>query len=145
MPVPNSVPASIPVVTAPVRQIADFTPFFRRLYGAIEPGTGVEPVRELFVAPKAADGVLDLWRARLAREGRTASEIKLGMQAANPVYIPRNHRIDAVIQAATQGDFAPFEELRAVLSQPFTARPEFTRYEDPPLDHERVRATFCGT
>jgi len=133
------------ILEAMQRNLVDFTLFFRRLSDAIEPGTGDEPVRELFVDPTAADAVLDLWRARLAREGRTASEVKLGMQAANPAYIPRNHRIEAVIQAATQGDFAPFEELRAVLSQPFTARPEFARYEDPPLDHERVRATFCGT
>lgn len=85
--------------------------------------------------------VFDLWRARLAREGRTTSEIKLGMQTVNPVYIPRNHRIEAAIS----GDFAPFRELREVLSQPFTARPQFARYEEPPLEHERVQATFCGT
>ena len=133
------------VLHAMQSNLVDFTLFFRRLYDAIEPGTGDEPVRELFVDPTAADAVLDIWRVRLAREGRSASEIKLGMQAANPVYIPRNHRIEAVIKAAIQGDFAPFEELGAVLSQPFTARPEFARYEDPPLDHERVRATFCGT
>jgi serine/tyrosine/threonine adenylyltransferase len=125
--------------------LVDFTLFFRRLSYAIEPGIGDEPVRELFVDPTAADTVLNLWRARLALEGQTVSEIRSRMQAVNPVYIPRNHRIEAVIQAANQGDFAPFEELSTVLSQPFTARPEFARYEDPPLEHERVRATFCGT
>jgi uncharacterized protein YdiU (UPF0061 family) len=133
------------VFEAMQRNLVDFTLFFRRLSDAIEPGTGEESVRELLVDPTTADMVFDLWRARLAREGRTASEIKLGMQAVNPVYIPRNHRIEAVIEAATSGDFAPFRELREVLSQPFTARPQFAQYEEPPLEHERVHATFCGT
>jgi serine/tyrosine/threonine adenylyltransferase len=133
------------VFEAMQRNLVDFTLFFRRLSEAIEPGTGEESVRELFVDPTTADVVFGLWRARLAREGRTASEIKLGMQGVNPVYIPRNHRIEAVIEAAISGDFAPFRELREVLSQPFTARPQFARYEDPPLEHERVHATFCGT
>jgi uncharacterized protein YdiU (UPF0061 family) len=133
------------ILEAMQRNLVDFTLFFRRLSDAIEPGTGDEPVRELFVDPTTADVVFDLWRSRLAREGRTACEIKLRMQAVNPVYIPRNHRIEAVIEAATSGDFAPFRELREVLSQPFIARPQFARYEEPPLEHERVHATFCGT
>jgi serine/tyrosine/threonine adenylyltransferase len=63
----------------------------------------------------------------------------------NPAYIPRNHRIEAVIRAAEAGDFLPFEELGEVLSRPFDPRPEFAAYEDPPQEHEQVRATFCGT
>jgi uncharacterized protein YdiU (UPF0061 family) len=133
------------ILEAMQRNLVDFTLFFRRLSDAIERGAGDEPLRGLFVDPTAADAIIELWRARLAREGQAASEIKRSMQAANPVYIPRNHRIEAVIQSATQGDFAPFDELGTVLSQPFTARPEFARYEEPPLEHERVRVTFCGT
>jgi uncharacterized protein YdiU (UPF0061 family) len=72
-------------------------------------------------------------------------EVKGGMDAVNPAYIPRNHRIEAVIRAAEEDDFGPFEELQAVLSRPFDPQPGYLRYQAPPLDHERVRATFCGT
>jgi serine/tyrosine/threonine adenylyltransferase len=89
--------------------------------------------------------VLGLWRARIALDGRPASEVKQAMDAVNPAYIPRNHRIEAVIRAAEAGDFLPFQELREVLSRPYDSRPEFAAYEQPPLDHERVSATFCGT
>jgi serine/tyrosine/threonine adenylyltransferase len=123
----------------------DYTLFFRRLSSAIEPGEGTDSVRELFVDPTAADEVLSAWRARLTAEGRSTEQVRRGMDAVNPAYIPRNHRVEAVIQAASEGDLRPFEELREVLSQPFRARAEFTRYEDPPLEHERVVATFCGT
>ena len=45
------------------------------------------------------------------------------MLAANPAYIPRNHRVEAVIRAAVDDDdFAPFYELVAVLSRPFDAQ-----------------------
>lgn len=127
------------------RNQVDFTLFFRRLSDALEPENAAEPVRELFCDPTAADDLLASWRARMAVEGRSAIEIRRGMEAVNPAYIPRNHRIEAVIQAATEGNFAPFHELREVLSQPFHSRPQFDEYENPPLEHERVRATFCGT
>jgi uncharacterized protein YdiU (UPF0061 family) len=68
------------------------------------------------------------------------------MLASNPAYIPRNHRVEAVIRAATDGDdFAPFQELLDVLSNPFEERPAFARYAEPPAERERVLQTFCGT
>ena len=42
------------------------------------------------------------------------------MRAVNPAFIPRNHRVEAVIQAAMNNDdYAPFEELLTVLAKPF--------------------------
>jgi len=68
------------------------------------------------------------------------------MRAVNPAFIPRNHRVEEVIQAAqTRGDFAPLETLLTVLSRPFDDQPDFARYADPPQPHEVVRQTFCGT
>jgi uncharacterized protein YdiU (UPF0061 family) len=124
----------------------DFTLFFRRLSAAIEPGENDELVRTLFVDPSAADALLGRWRARLAQEAAAPAERRAMMDRTNPAFIPRNHRIEAVIQAATErSDLAPFHELVAVLSCPFEHRPEYAQYAEPPLAHERVLATFCGT
>ncbi|MCW1430260.1 protein adenylyltransferase SelO [Novosphingobium sp. JCM 18896] len=133
------------MLAAMQRNRVDFTLFFRRLSDAVEPAPHEERVRELFIDPTEADQALGAWRARLAQDGRASGAIKSGMDSVNPAYIPRNHRIEAVIQAAEQGDFAPFEELREVLARPFDARVAFAAYETPPGEHERVRATFCGT
>ena len=70
---------------------------------------------------------------------------KATMQTANPVFIPRNHRIEAVIEAARDKNFAPFHQLHAVLQRPFEEQEENSTFEDPPLAHEVVQATFCGT
>ncbi len=82
------------------------------------------------------------WRARLALEtGDTAAV----MRAANPVFIARNHRVEAMIQAALKGDMVPFQTLNKILSAPFDAQPEFEEYRAPPLAGEEVLQTFCGT
>jgi serine/tyrosine/threonine adenylyltransferase len=68
------------------------------------------------------------------------------MQAVNPAFIPRNHRVEAVIQAAVeQGDFALLEELLTVLSRPYEDQPTFAHYSEPPEPNQRVYRTFCGT
>lgn len=134
------------ILTALVDNQVDFTLFFRRLGGAIEGGQGDEPVRSLFIDPTIGDAVLGRWRTRIAREPQGLAERRAAMDAVNPAYIPRNHRIEAVIKAAVdREDFTPFEELVSLLSRPFDPQPEFARYAEPPLEHERVHATFCGT
>jgi uncharacterized protein YdiU (UPF0061 family) len=134
------------ILTALEDNQVDFTLFFRRLGAAIEPGDVDEPVRSLFADPAAGDAVIRIWRTRIAREPQHGAKRRTVMEAVNPAYIPRNHRIEAVIKAATdEGNFAPFEELAVVLSRPFDPRSEFARYMEPPLEHERVHATFCGT
>ncbi len=108
----------------------DFTLFFRRLaYG--------QDISDLFEAPTTAK----TWH----REWLKRSLPNADMKAVNPVFIPRNHRVEAVLKAAEQGDFAPFEKLHAVLSAPFTEQPEDAKFEAPPSEDERVLATFCGT
>jgi len=125
---------------------ADFTLTFRRLCDAAE-SPGVDgPVRDLFVDPTVYDGWAVRWRERLSQEPQDAAARRAAMRAVNPAFIPRNHRIEAVITAAVEReDFAPFEELLAVLSQPYEDQPAFAAYANPPEPHERVQQTFCGT
>jgi serine/tyrosine/threonine adenylyltransferase len=62
------------------------------------------------------------------------------------VLIPRNHRVEAAIAAATnQGDFEPFETLALALTTPYDERPEHAHLALPPKLEERVVQTFCGT
>jgi uncharacterized protein YdiU (UPF0061 family) len=82
----------------------------------------------------------------LAREPDGIESCVATMQRTNPAYIPRNHRIEEIIEAAVQdGDFGPFHALHTVLAQPFEPQPEHDRYRTPPLPLERVQNTFCGT
>ena len=125
---------------------ADFTNTFRRLADAATGAEHDEPVRSGFVHPEAFDRWAERWRRRLAEEPTDPGARRDAMRRVNPAYIPRNHRVEAVIRAAEDDDdFAPFEELLAVVTRPFDDQPGFAHYADPPQEHERVRATFCGT
>jgi uncharacterized protein YdiU (UPF0061 family) len=68
------------------------------------------------------------------------------MRRVNPAFIPRNHRVEAALQAAiTRLDFEPFEELLDVLAHPYEDRPERAQYTTPARPEECVLQTFCGT
>ena len=125
---------------------ADFTLTFRRLSDAAAGPEGDEAVRRLFANPSAYDGWAARWRERLMDEPQDGAIRQAAMRAVNPAYIPRNHRVEAVIEAAVErGDFTLFDELLTVLSKPYEDQPAFAHYADPPEPHERVCQTFCGT
>ncbi len=108
---------------------ADFTNTFRGLAD----GTA----RDHFSDTRA----FDIWEARWQARDPDPSV----MTAANPWLIPRNHQVEALIGAATKGDFAPFRRLHEAMSRPFEAQPGNEDLTRPPQPHEVVQATFCGT
>ena len=65
------------------------------------------------------------------------------MDAANPAVIPRNHRIEAMINAAVAGDMDPFHRLMTALARPY--RETDADLHRAPTTQEIVPATFCGT
>jgi uncharacterized protein YdiU (UPF0061 family) len=100
-------------------------------------------LRALFKNPDRFDSWTEDWRRQT--EGDDAKARVMAMRAVNPVFIPRNHRLEEVIAAANTGDYAPFERLLAVLAHPYEQQPENAAYENPPEPDEIVHATFCGT
>ena len=124
---------------------ADFTLTFRRLVDAAG-NAGDDGTRAQFTDPAAFDEWAARWRQRLAEESQSAAERQAAMRAVNPAFIPRNHRIEAVIAAAVgNDDFGPFEELIAVLAKPYQDQPSQAAYAEPPQPEQRVLQTFCGT
>jgi uncharacterized protein YdiU (UPF0061 family) len=134
------------LLDAMAKHRADFTLTFRRLSDAAFDPAGDAEVRSLFVDPSAYDEWAARWRQRLGEEPQTAAERRAAMRSVNPAFIPRNHRVEAVIEAAvSRDDFEPFEVLLTVLSKPYEDQPDFAGYADPPEPHQRVLQTFCGT
>ncbi len=108
---------------------ADWTLTFRRL---ADPAA----LRPLFDDFRAMEAWLPRWQAR-AGEGAAAR-----IAAANPAVIPRNHRVEEALTAATEGDMAPFNALLAAIQQPFT---ETEPYMLPAPTGFGRYVTFCGT
>ena len=125
---------------------ADFTLTFRGLC-RLEAGNplGDQETRGLFARPEEFDDWARSWRRRLAVEGRDDRQRRVAMEAVNPAFIPRNHRVEEAIREGYQGDFSRFRELLSVLATPFVDQPELSRYARPPGPEEVVTKTFCGT
>jgi len=85
------------------------------------------------------------WRRRLANQGKAPTEISSFMNSVNPLFIPRNHRVEQAIDEAVGGDLTVFNDMNTVLAQPFTEQPGLSDYAKAPTVRERVTRTFCGT
>jgi len=128
----------------------DFTLAWRRLADA---ATGDDtPLRALFPEPTMPDAWLGRWRARCtsedgAAEGPARIDRARRMRAASPWVIPRNHRVEEALRAASEtDDLGPFERLVAALRRPFDDAAELAPYAEPaPAAVTASYRTFCGT
>jgi uncharacterized protein YdiU (UPF0061 family) len=103
-------------------------------------------VRVLFANPGAYDAWAVGWRKRLDEEPVDGQTRATEMRRVNPAFIPRNHLMEAALDAAIRReDFQPFEELLDVVLHPFEDRPGLERYAMPARPEEQVLQTFCGT
>ena len=115
-------------------QKVDFTQFFR----ALSAGTA----RTLFTEPEP----FDAWAARrevLLPADRAA--VAAAMDRVNPVYIPRNHRVEEALAKAADGEMGPFHQLVDVVSRPFDERPGLADYTGPAPMGCAPYVTYCGT
>jgi uncharacterized protein YdiU (UPF0061 family) len=130
-------------------QQVDFTLAWRRLADAA--GGNEAPLRTLFAGQPGLDGWIAHWRERCAAEdagnANAAQERAERMRRVNPWIIPRNHRVEAALAAASdKGDLAPFEALLNALRKPFDEDPALARYAEPaPGEFMAEFKTFCGT
>lgn len=94
---------------------------------------------------KFADWVT-LWQSRLARQEQSKDESHQLMRRSNPAVIPRNHRVEEALEAATErGDYSVMEQLNRALSHPYAHSPNQVVYSTPPGETARSYQTFCGT
>ncbi len=131
----------------------DFTLGWRRLADAA--GGNEAPLRALFTDARALDEWLPKWRQRCASEDRAegkapavaGTERAERMRRVNPWIIPRNHRVEEALAAAShEGDLAPFDRLLGALKRPFDEAGELAAYAEPaPAAVTACYQTFCGT
>ena len=99
-------------------------------------------MRDLYLTPTAVDDWIEQFQSRIQSEPNAAQNIR----AANPIYIPRNHLVEAALKAAEEdGDYAQFEQLLALITNPFTEQNGKEVYAKPPLMVDPNYKTFCGT
>ena len=121
----------------------DYTSSFRALSASLRGDAA--PTRSLFSQPSTFDAWANRWRDQLTHERSDPDEIASAMDRVNPLYVPRNHKVEEALGAATAGDLEPFQRLLDVLTHPFDERPGLESYAAPAPSTFGPYRTFCGT
>ena len=120
------------------RRSADFTNTFRWLTtGSFPAGVG------------NSDPELEAWlrrlEARRLRQPQPRAEAEALMRRHNPAVIPRNHKVEEALQAATTADdLSGLERLLGVLAAPYDHGRDLPMFSAPGPSAPPYR-TFCGT
>jgi serine/tyrosine/threonine adenylyltransferase len=115
-------------------QQVDFTRFFR----ALSAGTA----RTMFTEPEP----FDAWAARRAAAlPADRGAVAAAMDQVNPVYVPRNHRVEEALTQAAAGEMEPFRRLLDAVSRPFEERSGLEDYASPAPAGGVPHVTYCGT
>ena len=118
---------------------ADFTNTFRALT------LGELKGLKLFTKDEFKDWY-NLWQERLEKQSESREEAVKLMERSNPIVIPRNHRVEEALEAATsKGDYTVMNSLLEVLRKPYDYSNVNEYYAELPLPTACKYRTYCGT
>lgn len=121
----------------------DFTSFFRALAMLLRGDAAM--MEALLPEADAMAPWIAGWWAQLERESIGPTLRAAAMDAVNPLYIPRNHMVEAALAAAEAGDMAPWTELLNVVRHPYAFRAGWEAFAEPAPEDSGPYRTFCGT
>ena len=85
------------------------------------------------------------WRYLIDQQAGGMGTPLARMAQVNPVIIPRNHQVQSALDAAVQGDMAPFQALLRALQTPYDPLHRGSGYAQPPASDVAPYVTYCGT
>ena len=125
------------------RHSVDFTSFFRALAMLLRGDDA--PLSALLPRRDGMASWIDNWRKRIDLATVDPIELAAAMDAVNPLYIPRNHLVEAALEAVEAGDMGPWRDLLEVVRHPFESRDDWEVYAQPAPETFGPYTTFCGT
>ena len=84
------------------------------------------------------------WQERLKKEKNIQDKSIELMKKNNPIVIPRNHKIEEVLNAAQEDNLKPYLRLLEILKKPYSSREGLKDYQTLSNSNEKYK-TFCGT
>lgn len=125
----------------------DFTNTFRDLSRALDTDDSAPTSPESFGALHfALNAWKPRWHERLRRQPQSLQEAQALMRRSNPAFIPRNHKVEEALAAATtHSDMSLVEKLLNVLAHPFTDDDALSEFSATPSPSVCRYQTFCGT
>ena len=90
-------------------------------------------------------GWKEQWQERLKSHNNSPEKSLKLMWSANPLVIPRNHKVEEVLEAANNDDLKPMKNLLKVLEKPYENQEGISEYQSPTPASDKKYQTFCGT
>ena len=84
------------------------------------------------------------WQERLKIYNNTPEKYLKLMRSVNPLVIPRNHKVEEVLNEANNGNIEPFNKFLEILNKPYLEQKDTINYQTPLYSNEKYQ-TFCGT
>ena len=84
------------------------------------------------------------WEHRLSKNNNTSKKSMELMRNNNPLFIPRNHKVEEALEAAEQNNLNPVKQILEILEKPYEEQLEKDDYQSPSKSNEKYQ-TFCGT
>ena len=85
------------------------------------------------------------WKERLKTNNNTSEKCLELMRSVNPLFIPRNHKVEEALKAADKNDISLLKKLITILKKPYEPQKENEDYKCPAPINEKKYQTFCGT
>ena len=84
------------------------------------------------------------WRERLKDNNNTTEKCIRLMRGVNPIVIPRNHKVEEVLDEANKDNYKPLFRFLDVLRAPYSDQKNIIEFQIPSSSKELYQ-TFCGT
>lgn len=84
------------------------------------------------------------WQERLKTNNNNPEKYMKLMRSVNPLVIPRNHKVEEVLNEANNNNTKPLTRLLKILDSPYSEQQDIIDYQMPYSSKEKYQ-TFCGT
>ncbi len=84
------------------------------------------------------------WKERLQKNNNLFEKSVGLMRKANPLVIPRNHKVEEVLAAADENNLEPLKKFLSILANPYTEQKDISEFQELTKSLDKYQ-TFCGT
>ena len=84
------------------------------------------------------------WHERLKTNNNSPEKYIKLMRSVNPIVIPRNHKVEEVLNEANKNNIGPLNRFLEILDNPYSEQKNIKEFQEPSISKEKYQ-TFCGT
>lgn len=85
------------------------------------------------------------WKKRLEKNNTDKEKYLELMRSVNPIFIPRNHKVEEALKDASEGNLETLNKLLEVIKYPYKDNKILEEYQRPMPSENGKYQTFCGT